>query len=64
MSKDIVLEYLKKHGLLTGDAGKDRRTYVSLNWMGDVDPDENPLDGELETELPDDMQRVRPLDEN
>ncbi len=50
--------------MLTGDPDKDRRTYIALNNMGDVDPDENPLDGELESELPEDMQRVRPLEEN
>jgi hypothetical protein len=64
MSKDIVLEYLKKHGLLTGDRGKDRRTYVELNSMGAADPDEIPLDGELEADLPEEFQKVRPLDEN
>ena len=64
MPKDIVYEYLRKKGLLTGDPGKDRRTYISLAFLGDVDPDENPLDAELEAELPEELQRVRPLGEN
>ena len=28
--------------------------------MGDVDPDENPLDGELEADLPEEFKRVKP----
>ena len=64
MPKDLLYEYLKKKGLLTGDIGKDCRTFISLNWCGDVDPDENPLDGEQESELPEELQRVLPLDVN
>ena len=61
---DIVYEYLKKKGLLTGDAGLDRRTYIAFSFLGDEDPDKNPLEGELEEELPEELQRVRPLEEN
>jgi hypothetical protein len=28
--------------------------------MGDKDPDENPLDGELEADLPEEFKRVKP----
>jgi hypothetical protein len=62
MSKDVVLDYLRKNNLLTGDPGIDRRTYISLNFCGDIDPDENPLDAELEAELPKEFQKVKPLD--
>ena len=61
MSKDVVLDYLRKNSLLTGDPGKDRRTYISLNFCGSIDPDENPLDGELEAGLPEVFQKVKPL---
>jgi hypothetical protein len=62
MSKDVVLNYLRKNNLLTGDPGLDRRTYISFNFCGDIDPDENPLDAELEAELPEEFQKVKPLD--
>ena len=55
---------MKNHGMLTGDRGKDRRTYVELNFCGDVNPDQIPLDAELEADLPEELQNVRPLDEN
>jgi hypothetical protein len=61
---DHVYEYMKHNGLVTGDRGKDRRTYVELNFFGDVDPDQIPLDAELEADLPEELQNVRPLDEN
>lgn len=64
MPKDLLYEYLRKHRLLTGDPGKDRRIYISAAFLGDVDPDENPLPGELESELPEELQNVRPLEEN
>ena len=64
VSKDLLYEYLRNKGLLTDDRGKDRRRYISLAFLGDVDPDENPLDAELEAELPEALQRVRPLEEN
>ena len=38
---DHVYEYMKHNGLVTGDRGKDRRTYVELNFFGDVDPRSN-----------------------
>ncbi len=62
MSKDVVLDYLRKNNLLTGDPGIDRRTYISLNFCGDIDPDESPLEAELEAELPEEFQKVKPLD--
>ena len=58
MTKDLLYEYLRKKGLLTGDPGKDRRIYIGVAFLGDVDPDENPLDAELEAELPEELQRV------
>jgi hypothetical protein len=61
---DYVYEFMKSSGLLTGDRGKDRRTYVELNFCGDVNPDQIPLDAELEADLPEELQNVRPLDEN
>ena len=61
---DHVMEWLKKNHMLTGDRGLDRRTYVSLAYCGDIDPDDVPLSAELEAELPEEFQRVRPLDEN
>jgi hypothetical protein len=64
MPNDIVYEYLRKRGLLTGGPGKDRHTFISLNWCGDVDPDTIPLDAEVEVELPEELQRVLPLDVN
>ena len=39
-----VYEYMKRNGLVTGDRGRDRRTYVELNFFGDVDSDQIPLD--------------------
>jgi hypothetical protein len=59
---DYTLDFLRKNNLLTGDPGKDRRTYISLNSCGDIDPDENPLHAELEAELPEEFQKVKPLD--
>ena len=59
---DYTLDFLRKNNLLTGDPGKDRRTYISLNFCGDIDPDENPLHAELEAELPEEFQKVKQLD--
>jgi hypothetical protein len=49
---DCVLDYMRRHKLLTGDRHKDRQTYISLAYCGDIDPNEYPLDGELEAALP------------
>ena len=38
---DHVYEYMKHHGMLTADRGKDRATYIELNFFGSVD---QPLD--------------------
>jgi hypothetical protein len=53
---NLVWEYMKKHGMVTGDVGKDRRTYIELAFLGGRDPYEVPLDGELEAELPEHLQ--------
>jgi hypothetical protein len=45
---------------VTGDPREERKTNISLNFMGDVDPNENPLDGELEADLPEEFKRVKP----
>ena len=61
---DHIYKYMKNYGMLSGDRGKDRRTYVELNFFGSVDPDQIPLDAELEADLPEELQNVRPLNEN
>jgi hypothetical protein len=61
---DLLYDYMKRKNLLPADRGKARRAYIAMAFMGDVDPDENPLDGELEAELPDELQNVKPLNEN
>lgn len=53
---NLVWEYMKREGLVSGDVGKDRRTYIALNSMGDTDPYETPLDAELEEELPEHLR--------
>ena len=61
---DLLLDYMKKHNLLPKDRGLARRAYIELAYWGDIDPDQIPLDAELEAELPEELQDVRPLDEN
>ena len=56
MTNTLVWEYMKKNGLVTGDVGKDRRAFITLNSLGDTDPYEIPLDAELEMELPEHLQ--------
>jgi hypothetical protein len=50
MSRDIVLQYMKKHELPL-----NRQTYVSLAFAGEQDPSK-PLDAELEAEIPEEFQ--------
>jgi hypothetical protein len=61
---DHVMEWLRKNHMLTGDPGLDRRAYISIAYAGDIDPETNPLDAELESELPEAFRNVRPLHEN
>ena len=51
MSADFVLEYLKKQGIAI-----TRETYVYLSTLGDQDGSSGVLDGELEAELPEELQ--------
>jgi hypothetical protein len=56
MTKNLLWEYMKSHGMVTGDVGRDRRAFIALNSMGDTDPYEIPLNAELEMELPEHLQ--------
>jgi hypothetical protein len=62
--KDHVLNFMRQNQMVIGDPGLDRRTYISLAYAGDIDPGTNPLDAELEAELPFEFRQVRPLHEN
>jgi hypothetical protein len=50
-ANDAVLQYMLKHGIPIS-----RKAYLELAYMGDV-PE---LDAELESELPEIIQRIRP----
>jgi hypothetical protein len=56
MMNNLLWEYMKKNGMVTGDVGKDRRAFIALNSMGDIDRYEIPLNAELEMELPEHLQ--------
>ena len=47
---DHVLEHMKKRGIPI-----TRENYLFWNWLGDPPPE--PLDPELEAELPEELQR-------
>lgn len=48
--ENLLLEYLKKHNIPV-----DRRTFVSLDTLGD-ESGEDMLDAEMEAELPQELQ--------
>jgi hypothetical protein len=54
--KNLVWEWMQKNGLVKGDVSTDRQTFIALNFLGDIDPMEIPLPGELEEELPEHLQ--------
>lgn len=63
MMNNLLWEYMKKPGMVTGDVGKHRRALIALNSLGDTDPYEIPLDAEAEMELPEHHQLSQILGE-
>jgi len=48
---DYVLAYMKAN-----DIPLTRVNYIGLNWFGDIEDPSEPLDAELEAELPEQFQ--------